>query len=138
MCESCDGAEMQQIVLPETLLNKLVTIITTYGLLSSKPGLMAFGPTIFPFLMMTKHMELLQILWEETSSESPPKHMHILKYDIKELNAIIKAYIGYDNLALMPTIYAYQEYRVIKVYAQMVSDCTHLLHYSLLHSTFIM
>ena len=46
--------------------------------------------------------------------------MHVLKYDIKELNATIKAYIGYDDLALMLTIYAYQEYRVIKVYAQTV------------------
>ena len=82
---------------------------------------MAFGLTISPFLMMTKHMELFQILWGETSSEAPPKHMHVLKYDIKELNATIKAYMGYDNLALMPTIYAYQEYRVIKVYAQTVS-----------------
>jgi len=82
---------------------------------------MAFGPTISPFLMMTKHIELLQILWEETSSEAPPNHIHILKYDIKKLNATIKAYIGYDNLALMPTIYAYQEYRVIKLYAQTVS-----------------
>jgi len=46
-------------------------------LLLSKLGLMAFGPTISPFLMMTKHMELLQIIWEETSSDAPPQHMHI-------------------------------------------------------------
>ena len=26
---------------------------------------------------LTKYMELSQIIWEETSSEAPPKHMHI-------------------------------------------------------------
>jgi len=64
------------------LLNKIVKYITTYVLLSSKLNLMAFGLTIFPFLMMTKHIELSQIIWEETSSEDPPKHMHISKCDI--------------------------------------------------------
>ena len=89
MCEFCDGAEMQQMVLPGTLLNKLVNNITTYGLLSSKLGLMAFGLTISPFLMMTKHMELSQIIWEETSSEAPTKHKHISNVTYRQDASII-------------------------------------------------
>ena len=29
-----------------------------------------------------KHIDLSQIIWEETSSEVPPKYMHISKCDI--------------------------------------------------------
>ena len=34
--------------------------------------------------MMTKHMELLQIIWKETSSEDPPKHMYISNVSHKQ------------------------------------------------------
>jgi len=67
---------------------KLLENITSYILLSSKLGQMAFGPTIFPFL------ELLQINRKETSSEAPPKHMHITNTSFKQ-NEIFKAYV-YD------------------------------------------
>jgi len=52
---------------------------------------MAFEPTISPFLIMTKHMELLQIIWEGTSSEVSPKHMHILNVTYRQ-DASILAY----------------------------------------------
>ena len=45
-CVSCDGTKMHK-ELSETLLNKIIKNITTYVLLSSKLGLVAFGPTYF-------------------------------------------------------------------------------------------
>ena len=52
---------------------------------------MGFGLTISPFLMMTKHMELLQIYRKETSSEAPNEHMHITNISFKD-NATYRAY----------------------------------------------
>ena len=43
-----------------------------------------FWANNFPFLMMTKHMELLQIIWKETLSEDSPKHMHISNVSHKQ------------------------------------------------------
>jgi len=40
---------------------------------------MTFGPTISPFFMMTKY-----IIWKETLSEAPPKHMHIPNVSYKQ------------------------------------------------------
>ena len=54
---------------------------------------MGFGLTISPFLMMTKHMELSQIIWEETSSEAPLKHMQYQNQNVTyKLDVSIKVY----------------------------------------------
>ena len=39
--------------------------------------------------MMIKHMELSQIIWEETSSEAPTKHMHVSNMTYRQDASII-------------------------------------------------
>ena len=41
--------------------------------------------------MMTKYMELLEINRKETSSEAPPKHLHITNVSYKQ-DALSRAY----------------------------------------------
>ena len=99
-------------------LSLFYVYITLWVLSSSKIGQMAFGLTIFLFLMMTKQMELLYINMKETSNEALPKHMHItnMKYKFYVIIKHMDMIFWSKHYALHLCI---QEYRYIKEYAQM-------------------
>jgi len=68
---------------PETYLKEIVRKHNFICFVIIKTRQMAFEPIISTFLMMTKHIELLQINKKETSSEASPKHMHITNVSYK-------------------------------------------------------